>query len=117
QPPPGARLLAMATGFFLSRLVYLAAKLGIADHLAGGPKSADELAPATGCDPASLYRFLRTLTNFDILMLDAGGKFALTSLGDALRSDSPGYTRSAILVMGSAAVWNAWGELPYAVET
>src|SRR4051812_33356690 len=117
QPSPQARLQAMATGFFLSRLVYLAAKLGIADHLAGGPKSAGELAPATGCDAATLYRFLRTLTNFEILVLGADDKFALTPLGDALRSDAPGYTRSAILIMGSTAVWNAWGELPYAVET
>ena len=107
----------MATGFFLARLVYLAAKLGIADHLASGPKSAEELAPATGCHAASLYRFLRTLTNFDLLTLDVDGNFALTSLGDALRSDAPGYTRSSILLLGSDAIWNAWGALPYVVET
>ena len=117
QPSPQARLQGMATGFFLSRLVHLAAKLGIADHLAGGPKSAGELAPATGCDATALYRFLRTLTNFEILSLGADDRFALTPLGDALRSDAPGYARSAILTMGSAAVWNAWGELAYAVET
>ena len=117
QLPPGARLLEMATGFFLSRLVYLAAKLGIADHLASGPKSADELAPATGCDARTLTRFLRTLANHDILVLDTNGKFALTPVGDALRSDAPGYTRSTILTLGSDAIWNAWGELPYVVET
>lgn len=43
QPPP--RLMQMATGFILSRLVYTAASLGIADHLAGDPKPAGELAP------------------------------------------------------------------------
>ena len=117
QLPPGARLLEMATGFFLSRLVYLAAKLGIADHLASGPKSADELAPATGCDARTLTRFLRTLANHDILVLDSNGKFALTPVGDALRSDAPGYTRSTILTLGGDAIWNSWGELPYVVET
>ncbi|MEO6528716.1 MAG: methyltransferase [Gemmatimonadaceae bacterium] len=117
RPPPGARLLEMATGFFLSRLVYLAAKLGIADHLADGPKSADELALTTGSDATSLHRFLRTLTNFDILSLGPDGAFALTSLGEALRNDAPGYTRSAILIMGSNAVWDAWRELPYVVDT
>lgn len=109
--------MAMATGFFLSRLVHLAAKLDIADHLADGPKSAEALAPATGCDATTLYRFMRTLTNFEILTLDAEGRFALTPLGDALRSDAPGHARSAILTMGMDAVWNAWGALPYAVET
>ena len=44
QPPPQARLAQMATGFILSRLVYTAASLGIADHLASSPKSAGELA-------------------------------------------------------------------------
>jgi hypothetical protein len=107
----------MATGFFLSRLVYVAAKLGIADLLAGDRKSADELAAATGCDAGTLYRFMRTLTNFEILTLDADGKFALTPLGDALRSDAPGYVHSSILTLGGPTSWKAWGELQYAVET
>jgi hypothetical protein len=117
QPPPHARLMQMGTGHFLSRLVYAAAKLGIADHLAGRPQTADELAPATGCDARTLHRFLRTLTNFEILSLDPHGKFALTALGDALRSDAPGHAHSAILTLGGPACWNAWGELLYAVET
>jgi hypothetical protein len=64
QLPPQARLAQMATGFILSRLVYTAASLGIADHLASSPKSARELATPTGCDADSLNRFMRTLTNF-----------------------------------------------------
>jgi hypothetical protein len=48
QPPPQARLAQMATGFILSRLVYTAASLDIADHLASGTKSAGELATPTG---------------------------------------------------------------------
>lgn len=35
--PPQARLAQMATGFILSRLVYTAASLRIADHLASSP--------------------------------------------------------------------------------
>jgi hypothetical protein len=107
----------MATGFFLSRLVYVAAKLGIADHLARGHQSVDELASAIGCNAATLYRFMRTLTNFEILTLEADGTFALTPLGDALRSDAPGHAHSAILTLGGPACWKAWGELEYAVET
>ena len=51
QPPPQARLAQMATGFVLSRLVYTAASLGIADHLASGPKSAGELPLPRGAMP------------------------------------------------------------------
>jgi hypothetical protein len=117
QPPPHARLMQMGTGHFLARLVYVAAKLDIADHLAGRPQTADELAPATKCDAKTLYRFLRTLANFEIVTLGADGRFALTPVGDALRSDAPGHAHSAILTLGGPACWNAWGELLYAVET
>lgn len=48
-------------GFHNTQLVYVAAKLGIADCLAAGPKSATELAVETGCDARSLYRALRAM--------------------------------------------------------
>jgi hypothetical protein len=105
QPPPQARLAQMATGFILSRLVYTAASLGIADQLASGPKSAGELATPTGCDAVSLFRFMRTLTNFGILALGDDEQFALTSLGEPLRSDAPGSVRSSILSMAGQWSW------------
>ncbi len=49
QPkPPHAQLIEMATAHWISRILYVAAKLGLADHLAEGPKSADQLAGLTG---------------------------------------------------------------------
>lgn len=107
----------MATGYMLSRLVHLAADLQIADHLASGPKTAEELAPVTGCEPTALYRFLRTLTNFDLVTLHADRRFASTPLGDALRSDAPGYVHSAVMTLSAPAFWSAWSELPYSIAT
>jgi hypothetical protein len=115
--PPQAQLAQMATGFVLSRLVYTAASLGIADHLASGPKSAGELATPTGCDAASLGRFLRTLTNFGILSLGDDGRFSLTPLGEPLRSDVPGSVRSSILTMGGPWSWKTWEAFPSTVKT
>src|SRR5215208_6900847 len=92
-PPPQARLTHMATGFVLSRLVYTAASIGIADHVASNPKSASELATPTGCDVVSLARFMRTLTNFGILALGDDGRFSLTPLGEPLRTDVVGRHR------------------------
>src|ERR671912_441308 len=96
-PPPQARLAQMATGFILSRLVYTAASLGIADHLASGPKSATDLAVPVGCDAVSLARFMRTLTNFVILTLSDDGRFSLTPLGEPLKTDAVGSVRNSIL--------------------
>jgi hypothetical protein len=36
QLPPGAQLYQMAIGHYVSRALYVAAKLGIADHLKDG---------------------------------------------------------------------------------
>ena len=117
QPPPHARLAQMATGHFLSRLVYMAARLNLADHLANGPRSAGDLAGPTGCSAAPLHRFMRTLTNFGILTLGEDERFSLTPLGDALRSDAPGHARSSILTMAGQMSWKAWDEFQYSVET
>ena len=38
--PPHAQLAQMATAYWVSDIVYVAAKLGLADHLAEGPKTA-----------------------------------------------------------------------------
>ena len=47
-PPPHVQLIQMGTAYWISRVVYAAAKLGLADRLADGPKSAAELPSATG---------------------------------------------------------------------
>src|SRR4029450_12181986 len=117
QPPPPARLAQMGTGFILSRLVYTPASLGIADHLASGPKSAGELATPTGCDAVSLARFMRTLTNFGILALGDDERFSLTPLGEPLRSNGPGSVRSSILTMGGQWSWKTWEAFPSPVKT
>jgi len=107
----------MATGCNLSRLVWAAAKLRIADHLALGPKSADELSMPTGCNARALHRFMRTLTNFGILTLVEDARFALTTLGEALKSDAPGLARTTILTMSGQSSWKAWEEFQYSIET
>src|SRR5436190_1681984 len=117
EPPPQARLAQMATGFILSRLVYTAASLGIADHLASSPKSATDLAGPIGCDAVSLARFMRTLTNFGILTLSDDGRFSLTPLGEPLRSDLPGSVRSSLLTMAGQRSWQAWEAFPSTVKT
>jgi hypothetical protein len=42
--PPHARVIEMAMAHRISRIVYVAEKLNLADHLAQMPKSAEELA-------------------------------------------------------------------------
>ena len=67
QLPPPSVLYQIATGHYLSQALHVAAKLGIADHLADGPQSHDALATATGTHAPSLRRVLRLLASAGVL--------------------------------------------------
>jgi hypothetical protein len=65
-PEASAVMFEIIEGFWLSRAVYIAAKLGIADLLAEKPRTADALAAATHSHAPSLYRILRALASRNI---------------------------------------------------
>jgi hypothetical protein len=114
-PPPFA-LFRMVTGYYVSRAIYVAARLGIADLLAEGRRSHDELAKATGAHADSLRRVLRLLASAGVFIEEDDGKFALTPIGACLRSDVPGSMRAAALLFGGITQ-QAWGDLLHSVET
>ena len=115
--PPHVQVIQMGTACWVSQLISTAASIGLADHLADGPRSAVELAGTTGSNPRALHRFMRTLASFGILTQGEGDKFSLTPLGEALKSDAPGSARSTILTMAGPWMWKAWGEFQYSLET
>ena len=115
--PPHVQLVQMSMGMWVSRILHVAAELGLADHLAAGPRSAGELAGPTGTHAPSLHRLMRTLGSLGVLTQAEGGRFGLTPLGEALRSGAPGSARSTILTVASEPFSRAMGELRYSVET
>src|SRR5262245_23026390 len=115
--PPHAQLIQMAMGHWVSRIVYAAAKLGVADHLAQGRKSADELAGVTGMHAPSLFRLMRTLAHLGILEHDGTNHFGLTPLGEALKTGAPGSARATVLTVASDWWSRGFGELLYSVQT
>ena len=76
----------MIWGMHISRAVYAAAELGIADLLAEGPVSAQELARVTRTHEPSLYRVLRLLAALGVFDERYPRSFGLTVLGDRLRT-------------------------------
>ncbi len=89
-----ATLLHMIWGLHISRAVYLAAELDIADLLADGPHSAAALAEATQTDEAALYRVLRLLAALGVLTEPEPRSFGLTAVGDRLRTTAPACMRN-----------------------
>jgi hypothetical protein len=117
EPPPHVQLVQMATAYWASRLLYAAAKLRLADHLAGGPQTAETLAASTGTHPGALYRLMRTLASLGLLTENGARQFALTPLGDALRSDAPGFARATVLTLAGDWIWGGFEHLLYSIET
>jgi hypothetical protein len=118
MPPPHAQIIQMGMGYWVSRALYAAAKLGLADKLAGGPRSAAELAKETGTLPSALHRLMRLLAGLGILRTEPDGKrFALTPLGEAMKSDAPGAARATLLSLAGPIFWQAFGEYMYSIET
>ena len=109
-PGPQDQMARMITGSWISQMVYVAAKLGLADLMAGGPKSAVELAAATGTHARSLYRLLRALGGVGVVTEDGEGRFRTTPLGDCLRRDVPG-SQWAMAVMMGEEHYRCWGDL------
>ena len=115
--PSHVQLIQMGTGYWVSRIVYAAAKLGLADHLAGGPKSAEELAGPTHTHAPSLHRLMRALAGVGVLSEEVSHRFALTPLGEALKADAPGSARATILALAGDWWWRGWEQFVYCVET
>jgi hypothetical protein len=114
-PPPFA-LFRMITGYYVSRAIYVVARLGIADHLSEGSLRVDDLAKATATHAPSLKRVLRLLASAGVFAEEADGRFALTPIGACLRADVPGSMRATALLFGGITQ-QAWGDLLHSVET
>ena len=115
--PPAQALSRLVNGYRISQAIHVAARLGLADELADGPRSSDELAAATGTHAPSLYRLLRALASVGVFEESDGRRFALTEVGDCLRADSPGRLKGWAEFVGRPYHWSAWADLRHSVET
>ncbi|MEV7795278.1 methyltransferase [Streptomyces sp. NPDC087512] len=97
---PGHQLMFFPVVGAVSRAIWALAELGVADHLAGGPREAAELAGAVGADPRALARVLRATAALGVFAELPDGRFALTPAAELLRSDVPESRRDQVLLYG-----------------
>ena len=86
----GGELAGWILGFVVSQAIYVAVVLGIADRLAGGPRSATALALAADADPDWLYRLLRLLAGHGIFVELPGRRFANSAQSELLGNPGRG---------------------------
>ncbi|AGB24570.1 O-methyltransferase [Mycobacterium sp. JS623] len=115
--PPPAAMMEMITATWASQAITVAAQLGVADALAGGPLTIDELAARVDADADALSRLLRALISRGIFRRRRDGRYQLNSLADTLRSDAPVSTRSAARFYGSKEQRERWTLMIDAVRT
>lgn len=115
--PPQIQMIQFITGFWMSRALWVAAKLGIADLLQSGPKTAAELAEATSTHAPSLYRIMRALTSAGIFHRTDDDRFDLTPLSETLITGVPGSVRWFIVSELGQEHYPAWGNLMHSVRT
>ncbi len=117
EVPPPVAMMGLITGYWVSQAVGVVALLGVADQLGEGPRGSDELARAVGADPQALYRVLRLLASLGVFAEVAPDSFALTPLGDTLRSDAPGSVRNFAITETAPGHWLPWGRLHESVRS
>lgn len=109
-----AQLMKFIVGKWISKPIYVAAELGIADMLAESPKSIEELAQKSRSHAPFLYRMMRALASVGIFSETEGRLFELTPMAECLKK---GAMRSIALLFHSD--WNdkAWEYFMDSIKT
>ncbi len=112
--PPPAQLMSFIVGRWISKPIYVAAELGIADMLAEGSKTIEELAQESRSHGPSLYRMMRALASVGIFSEAEDKRFELTPMAECLKH---GAMRSVALLFNSEWSDKAWGFFPDSIRT
>ena len=117
EVPPPIAMLQLISGFWISRCIYITAKLGLADLVKEGPKTAAELAASTATHAPSLFRVLRALASVGMFTQDDKDRFGITPLSETLRAGVPGSLRAFAMTELGEEHYPAWGDLMHSVQT
>ena len=93
-----AALRQLIMGFRSSQMIYVAAKLELADRLDQCPRTAADLAADVGAEPRALYRLMRALASIGIFAEGEGQTFALTPAARLLQRNA---SRHSIIATAS----------------
>jgi len=117
--PNEVALTGMINGYWMTQMIYTAARLGVADALAEGPQTVAVLAARLSVHQPSLYRLLRALASRGIFRETDDGCFELTPMAELLRSDVPGSLHGLALYSGAPEQhrYNSWGDLYETIRT
>ena len=109
------RLSVLAGGFAASQMLYVAARLKLADALAAGPLPIEDLGATCGARPEPLLRVVRALAAFGVFELSPANVVSNSPLSELLRSGGDESLRDVALLYGDEH-YLAMSELLQAVQ-
>ena len=115
--PAPAAMMEMILATWVSQAITAAAQLGVADALATGPLTIEELAARVGADADALRRLLRALIGRGIFRRRRDGRYELNSLARTLRSDAPISMTWAAQFYGSREQRERWTLMVDSIRT
>jgi len=110
------RMMHMITGYWVTQIAGAVASYSIADQLAKGPASAEEISKMAGIDSIAAFRLLRACASLGLVIFD-GLTFTATPLLGTLRADVPGSLHSLAIVNSAPGFWLPWGRFLEALRT
>ena len=115
-PAPFELLTGALGGLVMGHCLTAVTSFRVADALGDTPRTASELAAATGASPDALHRMLRLLAAHGIFAWD-GDRFTHTAASELLRADHPGSFRDLLALYGSPAFGELLGYFDYTLKT
>jgi O-methyltransferase domain/Dimerisation domain len=82
-------MIHLLMSYIPTRVIYVAAKLGLVDHIGTNGATAQDIANKLNVHPDALYRVMRMLAGLGVLRQDNNDRFLVTPYGETLRKDSP----------------------------
>jgi hypothetical protein len=83
------RLARMLSGFIPVQLVYVMARLRLADFLAEGSKTIEELSASANAQPSMMLRLVRGLAGVGLVGVEGDGRVWLTAMGGSSTRGRP----------------------------
>ncbi|MEW5809180.1 MAG: methyltransferase [Actinomycetota bacterium] len=116
--PPQFAMLDVGEGVAGVQIAASIAELGIADVLADGPLTADQVSARIACDEQTTHRLLLGAVACGLCTMDRRtGAARLTRMGAVLRSDHPSSLRAWVRYKGMRSTLAAWGGLAESVRS
>lgn len=115
--PPEVLAYEHAISFFRTRVAGALAELGVIDEIGEGKRTAAELAAKLELDEDTLHRTLRLAAAQGVAELDRRGRFSLTPIGLALRSNASPTLGPWARHLNTDAVQRPWAALPETIRT